>query len=363
MGDLRMGDWEELCGVLDEHALHHELTGTSPTEGINYLRKSGLLRWQFTARASEVETLTVLDMVTRHDPSFALILAMIFGANRLAGDPGDKLRVIAVSGPDTTSSNLLTAVPTTKAQRNGDTYVLDGIKPFVTGVPVADEVLTSVVNPATGECMLVIVPTNAMGLTITNGFWVPPALSASKTEKMTLHGVRVGAESVLTHMLDGEAFLNAMVANSLPVFGYYTAVLVAQLRYLLRLCDQQPSHKHVAQRFATQVQDMHRGLLAAAEMWDRQLPGEMPETQAGRANQVALLLMQARLKAVTLAKEFPLQALGEVRTYAWRGARAIDGHNPLVNVALGALVMRNMPPDDTACSAFIAQAAAQQPQQ
>jgi alkylation response protein AidB-like acyl-CoA dehydrogenase len=175
--------------------------------------------------------------------------------------------------------------PRTRAQRDGETYVLNGVKQFITSGKYADTAIVfAVTDPAAGKkgISAFIVPTNTTGYVVAR---VEEKLGqhASDTAQVVLEDLKVPAEFRLG--AEGEGYKIALanlesgrIGIAAQSVGMARAALVASIAYAK---DRQSFGKAIAEHqavnfrladMATQIEAARQLVLHAASLKDAGLP-------------------------------------------------------------------------------------------
>jgi alkylation response protein AidB-like acyl-CoA dehydrogenase len=147
--------------------------------------------------------------------------------------------------------------PVLTARLDGDSVILDGVMPWVTGAARADHFVTGVVLDD-GRQLLLVVPANTPGLRV-----APPldlmALEGSLTAEVACEGVRVDRRRVLAG--PAERVLSAgRTAGSVETSCLALGLAGAAVRYLQDQVGGRPEWQPVAETNARRLEDL-QGLM------------------------------------------------------------------------------------------------------
>lgn len=209
----------ELLRRLRESAAEVDASSDWPRAQLEWLADAGVLRWNLPG-AFGGEGCTAVEMTAGYEALAAACLTTTFiltqrnaACQRIIESDNAALQqellpdlasgrcfsTVGISHLTTSRQHL--AQPAVRIDRNGNSLVLNGAVPWVTGAAAADVIVTGG-TCADGRQMLIALPRGLAGLTV-----APPtrllALNASQTSAMQLDDVRVTPEQVIAGPVEG----------------------------------------------------------------------------------------------------------------------------------------------------------------
>ncbi len=303
---------DPLCQSLAELSSGRQRVDAWPAKALRMCGQAGVYRWFLPESAggygwSESDQTRGYLRLAEADLTTTFVITQYMGAiRRIAGSDnqsvagqwlqrlvsGEAFTTVGISHLTTSRRHL--AKPALLATESDDGFVLDGLSPWVTGVPHADIYVVGATF-ADGREILVAVPRDVPGIEAGKGAELV-ALTASCTDRLDFHQVRIDRSMVLAGPVENVMQTGVGAGTG----GLQTSTLAvglarAAVNYLADEADRREDLRAACSQLTAELDQLQSLLLRAAE-------GDASCDASDIRGEANRLVLRATQAAMTAAK-------------------------------------------------------------